>query len=764
MYLSINSIHKLDNLVKDFEVAYRSFIINTIKKRCPSQILFEDFINKLLLDIERYPSMNNNKFKAKLNKLLNSIDENYRIIESCNQSITTKLIPETSKVPYVGALLDYVTIFFESDFKTSPLLKGFQESDFFKFSYDFHRVRNNLSHPASSRITSETAKELIQFVEKILLNLDDVFFWYSSKDKLKITINTFLNSITGPSIRINNINEIAYTHKKLIQRETELTLLKDLIFGKKGLEFYRKARSVVIYGYGGLGKTALVLEFINEVVKDCVDSNNAKELDFLLYFTAKEEELTFSDNNKQFLINEIKKQITSYENFVEYFYKYLNISTTSELSSLKGILIIDNLETLKEDKEKIIDFIKILPEKIQVIITSREEEAADSKIALGGYENISSGVNFIKEYIEEYNLRIEFSNEYEKIIYACKGNTLILILSLIRLNEDPSSFVNILNELNSTSSSSISTVANFMYKNTFDQAIKDIEKRGVNSKILLSVIAYYNEPIDLYSLAKLSNIDSLTIVESVCDLLLQKLVLTKKNEAYEINEFASKFIIVKIIPNKIEAQILTNRISEFKFTRRKILRNLEENRTNDKLNNIMQDWMPRNNIEKIAIAEAYNLFAIARSHSPTGIKKEKSIYIKDKFAEIESYSQHPYVKFQKARIFNLLLKEHFNKDYLEIITKSYEDVIFSIKFDYQYIAKTQSFAIVLWLYALFLKNEFEEFTIAARNLEEAKDVCESLGINNDNYNKIINDLSSCYQKLYNKTKDRTFLVMRDSIK
>jgi hypothetical protein len=177
----------------------------------------------------------------------------------------------------------------------------------------------------------------------------------------------------------------------------------------------------------------------------------------------------------------------------------------------------------------------------------------------------------------------------------------------------------------------------------------------------------------------------------------------------------------------------------------------------------MRDWMPRNNIEKIAIAEAYNLFSVAKDDSRDRRKGSKQDYIKEKFVEIESYSQHPYVKFQKARIFSRLLRDNVDKNYFDIITTSYEDAIFAIKFDYQYIAKTQSFAIVLWLYGLFLKTEFEDYEGAARNLEEAKSVCEELSINNENYKKIRADLATCYHYLYKKTKDRAYITARDAL-
>lgn len=763
MYLSNSSVDKLDNLIKNFEVAYRSFVVHHVKQNFDDENKFISKIREIDKTITPNSMLYTNKYKRKIKKILDEPEKHYQTIEICNKSIFTKSIEDSTRVPYLGTIIDYIEILFDPYFKRSPLMNGFQEKDFFDLLYLYHKTRNDISHPGSSRILMDSAKEIIRFIDKLLLNLDEIFYWYSSKQDIQKLIDIFLSSLTNVPVRINNLFEIAYTHKKLIQRSDELQKLKEWIFGKQGLEYYRKARSIVIYGYGGLGKTALVLEFINEIVKDATDNNNKNDIDFLLYFTAKEEELQYSTLKKEFQINEIKKQIYSFQNFKENLHKYLGIKNDAELLNFNGILIIDNIETLKDEKQLFIDYIKTLPDSIQVIITSREEEIAENKMHLQGYESQDTGEAFIKEYIEEYNLRLEYTLSLNEVIESSKGNTLIIVLSLLRLNDDKDSLNSIIQELNSISSSSINTVANFMYKNTFDQAIAFIEEKGWDSKKILAIIAYYNEPIDLYSLAKLSDLESITTAEKICNILLQKLVLTKKNESYEINDFASKFIVVKIIPNKIEAQFLTNKISEFKFQRRKILRTLEEDRSDKKLNNIMSDWAPRNNIEKIVIAEAYDLFAIAnnRKYPPKG--RTTLQYVGEKFKELESISQHPYVRFQKARIYSFLLQRGFVKEYLDIITKSYEEAIFSIKFDYQYISKTQSYAVVLWLYAMFLIKQFGEYQLAARNLEEAKTVCEQISIQNQNYEKILSLLYDTYTSLYKKNKDRNYLTFRDTL-
>ena len=62
---------------------------------------------------------------------------------------------------------------------------------------------------------------------------------------------------------INNFNEISVSHKQLVCREAEIAQLNEMLFGRVGYAHYRRSRSMVIYGYGGLLKTALVIELIN---------------------------------------------------------------------------------------------------------------------------------------------------------------------------------------------------------------------------------------------------------------------------------------------------------------------------------------------------------------------------------------------------------------------------------------------------------------------------------------------------------------------
>jgi hypothetical protein len=687
------------------------------------------------------------RFEAKIKDLLRNYSSCYHALKDCLQSSINKKY--NNDVPYVSTVIDIISIFYNPYFSSGDISKGYTPDQLYEKLQVFVDVRNKLAHPASSRITNEDARTVLTFIESTLRNLNDDVFWYVNKEEIKKNIAGFLNIATNSILPINNFNEISVSHKHLVCREAEVNQLKEMLLGRDGHEHYRKSRSIVIYGYGGLGKTALVIELINEIVKFIIDSNNEVGLEYMLFLSAKQEQLNTIQTTGEYKINNINKQFSSFNELIEALKQYLQIDDIRDISKFKrGIITLDNIETLSDDdKAKLIAFIKTLPDSCQIILTSREEEEVDSKLHLQGFEKIENGRSFIKHYIDCYRLNIDYTQDLDELIKASKGNTLILVLSLMRLHEG-GALTEILAELNSTSSATVAIVADFMYKNTFDREIKVLSDKGYDAKKILSTIAYYKEPIDLYSLVQLSGIKDIATAESICNELTYRLILSKSNELYEINDFASKFILVKIIPNKIEATLIANQVEEFKYKRRQILKNLDERLSrNDNLKSIMADWAPRNNIDKMGIAEAFSLYG---RYSTYQILLSE---IKTKFEEILAYSQHPYIKFQKARIFtNIMSRNGVTQEYLSIIQNSYEEAIWSISYDYTYILKTKSYAATLWFYGLFLISNFGDYSTGTRYFEQAYEWHSEHPSDPDNMRKVAKDLKEAYRRLYHQTR------------
>lgn len=753
MYLSKESIHALTTVVTDFEVVLRTFVAKTLSNVFHSATEVKDYLKVLSTSQNANSIIFSNRFNSKVKALQGKQDELYNFISQC-------CIPHASpsNVPYVSALADYIALFYNPYFRESEIAKGYSPTSLMSSLQTFVDIRNGVAHPASVKISTIEARSVVEFIENSIRNLSDFYFWYSGKDSIKKGLITFKNSTTSNNNVIHNFNDLPKVHKQLISRDSEIVQLKQSILGEIGT-YYRKARSVVVYGYGGLGKTALVVELFNIIMKEINDTNNSYNIDYMLFFSAKQEKLDIIQTTGEYIINEECKRFSTFDDLQKLIYTHLNIKDTSDIANYRGgIIAIDNIETMSpDDKIRLMKYIRTLPDSCQIILTSREEESVDEKFHLQGFEEIDSGYEFITKYIECHQLNIahDFEN-FKNLVLASKGNTLILVLSLLRMHEG-TNIEDILSELNSTSSSTVATLSEFMYKNTFDKEIIKLNAKGIDAKKVLSTIAYYQEPIDLYSLVVLSKIGNLAMAEDICNELTQALILAKTNDMYELNDFAAKFILVKIIPNKVEAMSLSQEVSTYKFNRRQKLRRLDEIlSSNAKLRTIMNDWAPRNNIERMSIAEAFALFSRHRFQLVSKTIKE--------FDEILAYSQHPFVKFQRARIFQDIIKQNGTKpEYLNIITKSYEEAIWSMTYDYTYMLQTKSYAATLWFYALFLMNTFDDHSTGVQYLEKAYEWHVEYKIDKETQNKIANDLKSTYWALYKKTKNNAYKAERDRV-
>lgn len=754
MYLSIQSSHKLNEVILNFEVAYRSFIAEKMISVYPTENDFKVALDKLSTETQKSSIIFSHRFSSKINAIKKEFQKNYKVLEHCKQAFITQNFVELD-APFISTLNDYVAIFYNTIFQSSDLLKAISASDYFFLADKYHNVRNDLFHPASCKILLTDAKEITQFLRKISLNLDSTYFWYVNKIDIEKSIKVFIESIEGNPIKICNLDEITFGHQKIVCRDSELNKLSEYIFGKKDVPFYRTAGSVAVYGYGGLGKTALVIEFLINVIKQSIDENNPYKIDFMLFFTNKEEQLSYSKTSGEIIIQDLKKQINSFSSFQENLFQYLSIQTVTELSKFaKGIIVIDNIETFTEtDKTSILEFIKTSPNNIQYIITSRYEENAVERLHIEGFSDIVKGKEFVKQYLSLYNLFIELDDKkLEALLDASKGNTLILVLSLQQLSDGITTFAKITETLGNTKSANIEKIVDFMYKNTFDKVIQELEKQNPNFNVrnVLTVISMYKEAIDLYSLAELTE-GSVSIIEKICDYLANRLILNKKGEYYELNDFANKFVLVKFIPDKIVATKLYEKIDNHKFTLRLKLRKFEEKKNDKELERIMNDWQPSTEVDKIAIVNAYSLYSLYYSGKGDVEKLKKD------FAKNEAMSAHPYIKFQKAKIFEMLVSKNFisTSKALDIISNSYEDVIYSIEFEYKYIKTTKSFANVLWFYGQFLVKSYEDYQQALPKFEQARTLFRKLGLTSDlTYKNLLKSMINSYQQLSNNKSYR----------
>ncbi|MGD9716148.1 MAG: hypothetical protein AB7U26_03635 [Sulfuricurvum sp.] len=753
MFISVDQSLILDNAVKSFEVAFRSFIVDILVNNYPTE-------NSILQDLNSINTGNGviyaGKLNAKITNLKTNIPSVYKVILNCNNSYATKTY--NNNVPYVSELIDFLLIFFNKHFSDKHLTDNFTSVEDFHFSASlYHKIRNDLSHPASHPVNESDANKVIYFIKNLMAILDEKYFWYNNKNNIEGIINDYYNIKNKTTLKITNLDNVRFLHKKVLCRDTELEKLSNALLGTDSRR--RLAGSVSLYGYGGVGKTALTIDFLYRIMREKKDGKH-NNIDYLLFFSSKEEYLTHQNTTGNLYINKVKPEFQSLDELISKICSTLAMENIDEIDKKYngGIIVIDNIENISsEEKEKIFKFINSLPSEVQFIITSRNEEQGDERIHLQEFNDKELGERFIQEYLLEEDIFLDLNeHDYEKLLSASKGNVLILIQLLNILSQKTSTLDTLVQSLKNLKAKNAEVISDFMYKNTFTESMETIRKKGVPPEKIIQIISLYDEPIDLYSLSRLTKIDVST-AEEVCNYFAQQLILNKTGEYFALNEFASRFVFIKMLPDRIELNKLEDAIKNHKERMQKSLELLDEKiQSNEKIQQIMNDWQPQNYIDKIVIAELFNTFQQAKKYVINNDKQGYEKVVND-MEEQTLISDHPYIAFQAARVLKLGYEKFYKDDsiLLKKIETSYENAIESIQFDHRYLMENNSYPSILMIFGIFLNEDNNNFSKAIRYLEKALEIFNT---NNAITNWFIttNYLLKAYNNQYNITNDRAY--------
>ena len=774
VYLSIKQHDQFRTLLMGFEIPFRGYIADVLMTHYSSANELETALlakNASLTPADPFflrDVLPNSVKHSKVEKMYNTFS---------TAASTTEIVAVDQDMPMVGAL-NIITFSLTGIF--NDLYNLFADySTFCDLAEKYRYARNKLDHPGCRTLEDNHLVPVLSFVKDICSFLDEKYFIQKTKEQIFSEITILQNRSTVIPVSKHNLSETPYVDSQIVCRDNEIAELKSFIYGNPG--DLRKQHSRCIFGYGGVGKTALVVETIKQVIQDIIDNKTVNDYSpqYIFFFSAKKRKLQISDVTGRIIEKETLSHFETADELIALIHEVLSLETFKGYHD-EGLIVVDNLEAVSvDDRRRIKQFIEAqTPPEMQFLLTSRNSEEYESNTRLCGFES-EDGKAFVHSYIEENALDVRLQDsEINELLDIAKGNTLVLVLSLRRLSQkliDVSGlradfscanvWKGIRKNIAALPPNAYESISNFMFKDTFEQIESVFDNPELFYEILKVFAVIPNKGIDLSTVCLLTNI-SYPEVEAVAETLCNYLIIERNENTYSLNQFAETYIIQRFIPDAQTFQSVSDKIEKRRREVEQALEKLDDDmKQRVELRNILKDWNVITDSDRITAAKMYNLYGQVNAECNRGGKFKVQAIFEDfivKSEECEQITAHPFIKYQKARILQRIDDSNIlNSKHDEEIRKNYLDTIFTIKMVNQYsaIQSTKSFASLLWIYGQFLVNH-DDLIEAIRYLEDSKSAFEAIEKCDDQYYQCTTLLGWTYLNLYLKDRGKYLIYLR----
>jgi RNA-directed DNA polymerase len=540
MKKALNSTITLDNIGKmldDFDILFpkehgaqkkrtilrKDFIMEVLPELTETFIYNQDVVNDGLQNVDDYPEINIDswiKSIEQLTEIFTPIFANpvyFRTIKSLdpatNEYIVDLKIFSNNKIIQSEERISMASE--ESEFKTSELQLA---DDLFIRLYPFLLIKDDSlffykrTLPTRYEYYSVVSKQT--HVEPTKAKFSSSVFKFGSKQEL------FWTDVIP---RVNEKNGIKANIPKegpgeFIGRRKKINQIKDEIISIIN-------ENAIIYGPGGIGKTALMIQLSNELYEEKKKEN--VEFKNIIWVSAKNDyydsvldSIEIRSPQIETLGNILYATLRFFEieNLEEYSVDDLKELTVILLQENKILLVIDNFETIKkEEQDKILAFfgtqIKLLlkktSENFKVILTSREMVASGFKqIELTGLD-LAEAKRFMASLHKRYKSAADLTNEQKELLHqATKGIPILLKHCFARIYEYNESFNTVINNLPTFSSK----LVQFSFQEILDRIRKEKDQTSLQILILLEIV---NRPLMIRQMSDILEINELRIEKSL---------------------------------------------------------------------------------------------------------------------------------------------------------------------------------------------------------------------------------------------------------
>lgn len=321
---------------------------------------------------------------------------------------------------------------------------------------------------------------------------------------------------------LNNLPDPEFDDTGYIGRKTEIKEIKSLICNNKN-------QIISIIGNGGIGKTALTIKLLYELL----DEENDK-FDAIIWTSLKTRTL---DRGEFINIeNAIVSLSEMFNNVTNGMVKEENTSAEDNIikfmDNFRVLLVIDNLETI--NSEEISCFLKSIPEKSKVLITSRHGLGElEYRYVLNGL-NTNDATLYFRELSKYFGLTIhnrsdkEIKDLVDKYLYNNPLSIKWFIMGIFN-GLDEKSLILKRQEL-----------INFCMSNVID-------KLSDKSKLILDIFMVENKQLTLSEIDFFSNLAEVELRKSINELLASNVININKGK-YNLNLMAKEYLSINNTP------------------------------------------------------------------------------------------------------------------------------------------------------------------------------------------------------------------------
>lgn len=306
-------------------------------------------------------------------------------------------------------------------------------------------------------------------------------------------------------------------------------------------------RVVTISGAGGVGKSALAVSIVREIIdRDLI------KYDSVIWVSAKENKLTYLG------IEDIEPTLKNYEELLDTILnvmefdnsKYQSIAEKEEdINTLfdccdKVLIVIDNLETITD--ERIINFILDSHRNTTILITSRKGLGqVERRYELKELKE-KEAIHLFRRISEDKNIRglrsldNDTIKKYVNKVY-CYPLAIKWVLGQVAIGKDINGIIDNINE-------STSDISMFC----FEQIYKGLTEEA---KLILCTLSFFEDSVAKGIIKYICNIDEVIFEDSISDLVLLSLIIPEQKLNKENREINTAYSLLPLTRGYVRVQL-----------------------------------------------------------------------------------------------------------------------------------------------------------------------------------------------------------------